>query len=90
MGGAAKIGQAEHLRLTQLGSHPAEGASRTPPPTAFSETNAAGCYASGAILSRLPNSARAVPAGLDTLGCRREMGEPWETPVRLVTPNVCI
>ena len=34
VGNAAKIGQAEHLRLTQPGSHPAEGASRTPPPTA--------------------------------------------------------
>ena len=33
------------------------------------------------------NGARAVPTGLDTLGCGRESDAPWVTRVRLVTPN---
>ena len=35
------------------------------------------------------NGARAVPAGLDTLGCGRESDAPWETWVLSVKPNVC-
>ena len=90
MGDAGAVGQAERMRLTKPGRCPEEGASRTPPPTAGCETGVAAYDAAYAVPSRRTKGARAVPAELDTLGCRREMGEPWETPVRLVTPNVCI
>ena len=66
-GDAGAVGHAERMRLTHPGNHPAQGASRTPPPTAGCETKAAAYDAAGAVSSRLTNGARAVPAILHTL-----------------------
>ena len=81
------VGRCAHCKYVVR--HPTQGASGTPPPTGGCETCAAGCAATDEVVSRLTNGARAVPAGLDTLGGGREAGAPWETPARLVTPNVC-
>ena len=37
-----------------------------------------------------PKCARAVPAGLHTLGCGRKVDAPWATRVRLVRRNKCV
>ena len=65
------------------------GAPRTVHPTGGSVSNAAGYDAADTVAPRLTNGARAVPAGLDTLGCGRKAGAPWVTRVRLVTPDGC-
>ncbi len=49
------------------------------------ETNAAAYDVTGVVPSRLTNGARAVPAGLDTLGDRRGAGAPWVAWVLSVT-----
>ena len=89
MGGVDAVGHAGHSQPAYPGNHPAQGASRTPPPTAGCETKAAACRVTGVVSSRLPNGARAVPAGFDTLVYGRKDGAPHQAWMQSVMPSGC-
>ena len=89
-GNAGKIGRAERMRLTQLGNHTAQGASRTPPPTGWSVSNASAYNVMCAVPSRRTNGARAAPAKFHTLGGGRETDAPFASWSKSVNPNRCV
>ena len=88
MGNAGAVGHAQRLHLTHPGGHVTTVHRGRCNLRAGSKTNAAAYDVTGVVPSRLTNGARAVPAGLDTLGGGREAGAPWEMRVRLGTPAI--
>ena len=89
MGDAGKSGHAKPLRLTQPRKSSTGRGVEDAAPYGGCESNAAACMATDAVPSRLTNGARAVPAGLHTLGGGHEAGAPWVAWVLSVTPDGC-
>ncbi len=75
-------------RATDVVHYPAEGSSRTPPPTGWRETKAAAYDTAGAVPDAYQWCAGCA-RGIGYVGRRTEAGEPYLMWVQAVTPSGC-